>query len=61
MRVVLTLLVRDEADIIRSNVQYHLAQGIDHVIVADNGSLDGTAFTDVRKWPDLDRTAGQPA
>jgi hypothetical protein len=42
MRVLLTLLVRDEADIIRSNVEYHLAQGIDHVVVTDNGSVDGT-------------------
>jgi hypothetical protein len=36
MRVVLTLLVRDGGDIIRSNVEYHLAQGIDHIIVTDD-------------------------
>jgi hypothetical protein len=42
MRLVLTLLVRDELDILPSTLEYHLAQGVDHVIVTDNGSLDGT-------------------
>jgi glycosyltransferase involved in cell wall biosynthesis len=42
MRLVLTLLVRDELDILPSTLDYHLAQGIDHVIVTDNGSRDGT-------------------
>lgn len=42
MRIVLTLLVRDEIDIIGANLEYHLAQGIDHIIVTDNGSRDGT-------------------
>lgn len=42
MRVVLTLLVRDELDIIGSNLDYHLSQGVDHIIVTDNGSRDGT-------------------
>jgi len=35
-------MVRNEADIIRLNVQYHLASGIDRMIVVDNGSIDGT-------------------
>ena len=42
MRIVLTLLVRDEADIIGSNLAYHLSQGVDFVIATDNGSRDGT-------------------
>ncbi|NDV00065.1 glycosyltransferase family 2 protein [Pseudoroseicyclus tamaricis] len=42
-RLILTILVRDEADIIAQNVAWHLSQGVDHVIVTDNGSSDGTS------------------
>lgn len=42
MRIVLTLLVRDEIDVIGSNLEYHLAEGVDHIIATDNGSQDGT-------------------
>jgi hypothetical protein len=42
MRLVLTLLCRNEADIIRSTVDFHLAQGVDLIIATDNGSIDGT-------------------
>jgi hypothetical protein len=41
-RIVLTLLARDEADIIACNLEYYLGQGIDRIIVTDNGSTDGT-------------------
>jgi cellulose synthase/poly-beta-1,6-N-acetylglucosamine synthase-like glycosyltransferase len=34
-------MVRDEADIVGETVR-HMAQQVDHVIVADNGSTDGT-------------------
>ena len=42
MKLVMTLLVRDEQDIIADNLDFHLAQGVDEVIVTDNGSEDAT-------------------
>lgn len=38
----MTLMVRDEIDIIRTWLDYHLAQGFAQIIVTDNGSVDGT-------------------
>lgn len=38
----MTLLCRDEEDIVGYNVAYHLAQGIDFVIATDNASGDRT-------------------
>ena len=42
MKLFMTLLVRDEEDIIAANLHYHLSRGIDHIIVTDNRSVDGT-------------------
>ena len=42
MKLVMTLLVRDEADIVRENIDFHLNRGIDGVVAIDNGSTDGT-------------------
>jgi hypothetical protein len=41
-RIVMTLLVRDEADILVHNIEFHRAGGIDHFIITDNLSKDAT-------------------
>ncbi len=40
--IVMTLLVRDEEDILAENIRYHLEQGVDHVVITDNLSADAT-------------------
>lgn len=42
MKLVMTLLVKDEADIVAANLDFHLALGVDALVVTDNGSTDGT-------------------
>jgi glycosyltransferase involved in cell wall biosynthesis len=42
VKLFMTLLLRDEEDIVRENLEFHLAQGVDRVIVTDNGSTDRT-------------------
>ncbi len=45
MTLVMTLLARDEADVVESWLAFHLNAGADFVIATDNRSVDGT--TDV--------------
>src|SRR6187200_2666653 len=42
MNLVMTLLVRDEVDIVDAQIAFHLAAGVDLVIATDNRSEDGT-------------------
>jgi predicted O-methyltransferase YrrM len=52
MRVFGLMIVRNEVDILRTNVLHHLALGVDHFLVVDNGSEDGTN----RVLTELERT-----
>lgn len=42
LKITMTLLVRNEEDIIRENIIYHSSQGVDNFIVMDNLSTDNT-------------------
>lgn len=42
MKIVLTLSVRDEADVIDDHIRYHLDAGVDFIIATDHRSADGT-------------------
>lgn len=65
IRVVMTLMVRDEVDIISAWLEYHLSQDIDQIIVTDNASADGTreilesyasnGLIDLRHYPHHDK------
>jgi hypothetical protein len=43
MKLVMTLLVRDEEDILREHLEYHLGAGVDFVVATDHRSEDATA------------------
>lgn len=43
MRLIMTLLVRDEEDILAAHIDFHLAHGVDFFIATDNLSVDRTA------------------
>ena len=40
--LVMSILVRNEADIIAENIRFHSRQGVDAFIIGDNASTDGT-------------------
>ena len=42
MKLVQTLVVRDEADVVDAQISYHLNAGVDFVLATDHDSQDGT-------------------
>jgi len=41
-KLVMTLLARNEEDIIEECIKFHLSHGVDFIIATDNGSIDNT-------------------
>lgn len=41
MRLAVTLLARNDGDIMAAWIEHHIAQGAGHIVVTDNGSEDG--------------------
>ncbi|GAB3692063.1 glycosyltransferase family 2 protein [Angustibacter aerolatus] len=52
MRFVVTVMVRDEIDVIAAVIEHTLAQEPDLVVVTDNGSVDGTTEV-LQRYADL--------
>lgn len=42
MRVAMTMIVRNEADILEANVRYHRLQGVSQFLIIDHASIDDT-------------------
>ena len=42
-KLIMTLLVKNEEDLLEKNLQFHKAMGIDYFIITDNNSTDRTA------------------
>jgi Glycosyl transferase family 2 len=42
VKLVMTLLARDEEDVVEENLIYHLERGVDFVVATDNNSSDAT-------------------
>jgi hypothetical protein len=42
VKVISTMVVRDEADVVDAQIAFHMSAGVDFVIVTDHGSQDGT-------------------
>ncbi|MBT4251262.1 glycosyltransferase [bacterium] len=41
-KLIMTILARDEGDIIKQNIEFHLSHGVDFIIATDNASIDNT-------------------
>lgn len=41
-KLIMTILARNEGDIIQQNIEFHLSRGVDFIIATDNASIDNT-------------------
>ncbi len=61
-KLVMTLLVKNEDDVIEENIKFHLANGVDFIIATNNNSTDGTRnillkYQELGKLELIDETA----
>jgi hypothetical protein len=51
VKLVMTMLVRNESDIIKYNIEFHAAMGVDSFVIMDHGSSDDTCdiISDLQK------------
>lgn len=63
MKIALTVLVRDELDIIEKQIRFHRESGADIIIATDNGSVDGTRdiLSDLSRQHIIDLILDEPA
>lgn len=59
MKIVATILARDEEDIIGANIEHHVNQGISQFILTDNGSKDKTKEI-AAKYPEVVEIIDEP-
>jgi hypothetical protein len=52
IKIVATILARDEEDIIAANIEHHINQGVTHFIVTNNNSKDNTKKI-LEKYPEV--------
>lgn len=52
LKIVATILAKNEADIIADNIEHHLNHGVTHFIITDNASSDETR-TIASKYPEV--------
>jgi glycosyltransferase involved in cell wall biosynthesis len=58
-KIVATLLTRDEADVVATTIEHHLAHGVSAIIVTDNASSDATASI-VERYPEVVEILREP-
>ena len=59
LKIVATLLAKDEEDIIAQNIEHHINQGVTDFIVTNNRSKDHTR-TIVEKYPEVKEIIDEP-
>ncbi len=59
IKIVATILAKNEADIIGQMIEHHLSQGVTHIIFTDNNSTDNTRQI-VEKYPEVVEIIDEP-
>lgn len=59
LKIVATLLIKNEEDIIATNIEHHINQGVSHFIITDNASVDNTRSI-VAKYPEVVEIIDEP-